>query len=139
MSWKKGSTASFLNEHSIIQGGKYVCVRCSKAFSASSTRCIKKHLRETHFLEATTSDVAAQRIRNKKALEAAIPHGTDAQVVPNEIINDSISVPTAHGTTNPSARRDRMDWKPEDDYDETGIRLWEKWFYLREFEIYTKE
>ena len=119
MNWKRGSTVSFLNEHSIIQGGKYICVHCSKAYSASSTRCIKKHLGETHFLEAKTSDVAAKRMRNEKALEAAIPHGTDTQVVPNEIINDSI-------------------WVPEDDYDDTGIRLWEKWFYLREFEIYTK-
>lgn len=136
MSGKKGFTASFLNEHTIIQGGKYICVRCSKAYSATSTRCIKEHLRETHFLKATTSDVAAKRMRNEEALKAAIPHGGDTQVVPNEVINDSISVPTAHGTTDPSARRDFM---PEDDYDDTGTRLWEKWDYLREFEIYTKE
>ena len=28
---------------------------------------------------------------------------------------------------------------PEDDYDNNGKRLWRKWFYVREFEIYTKE
>lgn len=33
----------------------------------------------------------------------------------------------------------RVTWLPEDDYDDKGIRLWKKWFYLREFEIYTKE
>ena len=26
---------------------------------------------------------------------------------------------------------------PEDDYDDNGKRLWKKWFYVREFEIYT--
>ena len=33
----------------------------------------------------------------------------------------------------------RVAWLPEDDYDVKGIRMWKKWFYLREFEIYTKE
>lgn len=33
----------------------------------------------------------------------------------------------------------RVTWMPQDDYDDKGIRLWKKWFYLREFEIYTKE
>ena len=75
-------------------------------------------------------------MRNEKALEAAIPHGGDTQFVPNEIINDSISVPTAHGTIKPSARRDFV---PENDYDDTGVRLWKNWNYLREFEIFIEE
>lgn len=29
-------------------------------------------------------------------------------------------------------------WKPEDDYDDNGQRLWKKWSYLDEFKTYTK-
>ena len=68
--------------------------------------------------------------RNKKMPRTTLHMGE--MILPEEATLTST-------TTNGCETGQRGLWRPEDDYDSSGTRLWKNWSFLWEYDIYTKE
>lgn len=123
-----------------------ICVNNENGWAAEVVSLADQHGVRIHGLKTIDFIVDRWRLR-KKSFEStrdqsrreqyAILHNGET-VPPSEATMASIVAKEGETPANRGTGQ-RVTWMPEDDYDDNGKRLWKKWFYLREFEIYTRE